>query len=103
MTDISLLIKNAKEALYENELVKEFFRLRELVLNNEEINELSKEVKYHEKEMTNHMNNDEVYFKEKALYESYKNKLDNHPLMVDFNIISNEVYDLLLEVKSILN
>ena len=103
MNNIDDLILDTKKTLFEHPLIKEYFRLRNEVKNSKEIEELASNMKIHEKEMTQNMNDDETYFKEKALFEEYKNKYENHPLMVDYVTISNEVYDLLLEVKSILN
>ena len=103
MNDIDTLLKEAKNTLYDNEIVKEFFRIKKIIENDEEISTLRKEMILHEKNMTFNMNNDDVYFKEKNLYEETKSRLDNHPLIIDYEMISNEVYDLLLEVKQILN
>lgn len=103
MNEIDTLLKEVKDILYDETIVKEFFKVRTLINTNEEINSLEINMKYHEKEMTKHINDDEIYFKEKELYQFYKEKLENNPLMQNYNQIFNEVYDLLLEVKSILN
>ncbi len=103
MNEIDTILKEVKDILYDETIVKEFFRVRTLINKNEEINSLEINMKYHEKEMTKHINDDEIYFKEKELYQFYKEKLEYNPLMQNYNQIFNEVYDLLLEVKSILN
>lgn len=103
MTEIDTLLKEAKNTLYDETIVKEFFRLQKLINENEEINNLDTQMKYHEKEMTKNIDNDDIYFKEKELYQFCKDKLESNPLMQNYNQIFAEVYDLLLEVKSILN
>ena len=65
MTDFENLLSKAKETLYDEPSIKEFFRLRELVKKDAEITYFIDEIKKHEKGMTLNVNNDDIYFNEK--------------------------------------
>ena len=70
MTEVDKLLQNAKENLYQNEIVKEYFRLAEIIKNDAELLSLEQNMKVHERGMTLNIDNDEVYFKEKELFAS---------------------------------
>ena len=70
---------------------------------DESIKKLDEEVRFHQKEMCKNKNNNEIYFKEKALYEELKNKLDNHPILINYQIAKDEVFSLLVDIKNILS
>ena len=46
--------------------------------------------------------NDEIYFKEKEIYESKLNQYNNHPLIINFNNTKDEVAALLQQIEQIL-
>ena len=99
MTDIEKVTLDIKEELYSEECVKEYFRLKSIIENDEEINKLQEEVRVHQKAMCENMNNDEIYFKEKALYEEAHSKLDSNPIVINFNNVKEEVTNLLRMIK----
>ena len=99
MTEVDKLLQNAKENLYQNEVVKEYFRLAEIIKNDAELLSLEQNMKVHERGMTLNMDNDEVYFKEKELFEKYKSEIEHNPIYIDFKNVEEEVFALLLEVK----
>ena len=70
---------------------------------DESIKKLDEEVRFHQKEMCKNKDNNEIYFKEKALYEELKNKLDNHPILINYQIAKDEVFSLLVDIKNILS
>lgn len=102
MNNLDELIKTAHKNLYETDIVKEYFRLRDLLKNNEELASIEKEMKEHERLMTLNIMNDEEYKKEKEEYEKCRSFIDNHPLVNDFHEVETEVYNLLKEIKEIL-
>ena len=99
MTEVDKLLQNAKENLYQNEVVKEYFRLAGIIKNDAELLSLEQNMKVHERGMTINMDNDEVYFKEKELFEKYKSEIEQNPIYIDFKNVEEEVFALLLEVK----
>ena len=52
--------------------------------------------------MTKNVNDDDIYFKEKEIYEELKSKFDNDPLIINFKNVSEELLDILNEVKQVL-
>ena len=103
MDKIEESLQKVKKELFNNPSVKEYFRLKDIVKNDKTINELNKEIKLHQKLMCQNKNNDEIYFKEKELYESNLKLLESNPIYVNFNEIKEEVNVLLVEVRDTLN
>ena len=91
-----------KEQLINEPIVKEYFRLLSLIENDEQLSILDKEIKFHQKLMSTNINNDEIYFKDKEIYESKLNKYNNHPLIINFNNTKDEVAALLQQIEQIL-
>ena len=91
-----------KEQLINEPIVKEYFRLLSLIENDEQLSILDKEIKIHQKLMSTNMNNDEIYFKEKEIYESKLNQYNTHPLIINFNNTKDEVASLLQQLEQIL-
>ena len=103
MSKIDELLSSFKEELYNEECVKEYFYYKNLVDNDPSIKELDEQVRFHQKEMCKNKDNDEIYFKEKAIYEELKNKFDQNPVLANYQIAKDEVFSLLVDIKNILS
>ena len=103
MNNIDELISSFKEELYSEDCVKEYFYYKNLVDNDLSIKELDEQVRFHQKEMCRNKDNDELYFKEKVIYEELKNKLEKNPIFVNYQIAKHEVFSLLVDIKHILS
>ena len=103
MNNIDELISSLKEELYNEECVKEYFYYKKIVDNDPTIKELDEQVRFHQKEMCKNKDNDEVYFKEKAIYEDLKKKFDNNPILINYQIARDEVFSLLVDIKKLLS
>ena len=103
MTNLDVALKDFKNELFNEPCVKEYFYYKNLMENDESIKKLDEEVRFHQKEMCKNKDNNEVYFKEKALYEELKNKLDSNPILVNYQIAKEEVFSLLVDIKHILS
>lgn len=103
MNNLDIYLSSLKEELYNEDCVKQYFYYKELLEKDESIKRLDEEVRFHQKEMCRNKNNNELYFKEKALYEKLKNKLDNHPVLINYKIAKDEVFSLLVDIKHILS
>lgn len=103
MTNLDAVLSEFKNELFNENCVKEYFYYKNLVENDESIKKLDEEVRFHQKEMCKNKNNNELYFKEKALYEDLKNKLDSNPILVNYQIAKEEVFSLLVDIKHILS
>ena len=88
-------IKNAlskvKEDLFNEKIVQEYIKLKEIIENSEELSNLHKKISYLQKCQPTEDEKEE-YFK---LLKQY----NENPLIVQFKSISDEVYDLLEEIK----
>ena len=103
MNSFDELISSLKEELYNEECVKEYFYYKQIVENDASIKELDEQVRFHQKEMCRNKGNDEIYFKEKALYEELKKKFDNNPVLINYQIARDEVFSLLVDIKKLLS
>ena len=102
MNKIDEHIGSLKDQLLNEECVKEYFYYKNLLENDSSIKGLDEQVRFHQKEMCRNKDNDEVYFKEKAIYEELKNKLESNPILVNYQIAKDEVFSLLVDIKHIL-
>lgn len=93
---------NLKRLIYDNEFVKEYLKLKEEISSNSDILFLHEEIVKHQKLMSLNMNNDEIYQKEKNLYDASLLKYNSHPLIQNYNQVQDYVYNLLDELKSII-
>ena len=102
MTDVEIALKEVKEELYSSSVIQEYLSLKKQIENNPELLSLEKEVREHQKKMCENIQNDEVYIKEKELYELKQNKLKAHPLYQNFESSKEEVVALLKQIKEAL-
>ena len=103
MTNLDELISSISDELKQEECVKQYFYYKNIVDNDEELKQLDSDVRFHQKEMCKNKNNPEVFEKEKALYEELKNKLDNNPILINYQIVREEVYSILVDIKNVLS
>jgi len=103
MNKFEKTLEEFKKELFNEQCVKEYFYYKDLVEKDESIKKLDEEARFHQKEMCKNKDNNEVYFKEKALYEEYKNKFDNNPVLINYQIAKEEVFSLLVDIKHILS
>lgn len=103
MNNIDELISSLKEELFNEDCVKEYFYYKNLVEKDDSLKELDEQVRFHQKEMCKNKDNNEIYFKEKAIYEDFKSQLDNNPILINYQIAKDEVFSLLVDIKHILS
>lgn len=103
MDNVETLLNEVSEKLFNYPCVKEYFRLKTIIENDKELSSLEKEVREHQKAMCEHQNEDEIYFKEKELYETKLATLGANPIIQNFEEVKKEVNALLVEVQEILN
>ena len=102
MNKFDELLNSLKEELQNEECVKQYFYYKNLVDNDPSLKELDEQVRFHQKEMCRNKDNNDVYFKEKAIYEELKNKLDNNPILINYQIARDEVFSLLVDIINLL-
>jgi len=102
MNNFECSLEKAKKLLEQDETVQEFFRLQKIVQNDSYLNQLDNEIHQHQKDMCANKNNDEIYFKEKSLYESKLAEFQSNPMVANYFEIKDEVSMLLNQMKEIL-
>ena len=103
MNNIDEHLSSLKEELFNEDCVKEYFYYKYLVEKDATLKELDEQVRFHQKEMCKNKDNNEIYFKEKAIYEDLKSQLDNNPILINYQIAKDEVFSLLVDIKHILS
>ena len=103
MNNIDELTSSLKEELFNEQCVKEYFYYKDLVEKDSSLKDLDEQVRFHQKEMCRNKDNNEAYFKEKEIYEELKNKIDNNPILINYQIAKDEVFSLLVDIKHILS
>ncbi len=91
MNESIKLAKELKEELLKEPLIAEYLRVKELVDKDEEINLLKKDIalaKAH---------------KNDKLHQELLSRYNNHPLVVNYNVLKEEVNEYLLEISKIVN
>ena len=103
MNSFDELLYSLKAELENETCVKEYFYYKKLLDNDKTIKKLDEEMRFHQKEMCRYKDDNEAYFKEKAIYEDLQNKLINNPILINYQIAKEEVFSLLVDIKNILS
>ncbi len=102
MNDFEEALRNLKEELFSLDVVKTYFKSKNEIENNAELNLIKGRIVSLKQEMTLNIDIDEKYFKAKEEYESLLKKYTEHPLIQNFELIKDELYNLLTEIKKII-
>ena len=102
MNNFETQLEKVKNILFDQECVKAYFNLKKQIEQNAELSELREKIRVHAQEMTKNMDNDDIYFKNKEIYEHLLHEYNGHPLIVDYNAVVEEVNSLLRQLKNII-
>lgn len=102
MNNFDEALDEVKEALYNEKEVQTYFALKEAIQNNEALQELEKEINFTKRQLTLSINDEVKHQEMKEKYIALKSAYENHPLVQNFAIIKEQVYDLLIQMKNIL-
>ncbi len=100
--ELENVLKEVKTALLNEEVVKEYFFLKEQIEQDEELLNLKKEINILQKKLCQKVKDKAKDEDLKKTYASLKEKYDNHPLIMNFSKVSQEVNDILKTIKDIL-
>ena len=89
--DIKESLNKVKKDLLNEPIVKEYLRLKELILESDELSKLKKRISFLQKCHVSEEEKDEYY---KLL-----NEYNNNPLIIQFKSVSDDVCNLLEEIK----
>lgn len=102
MNEFETQLEKCQKLLYDEPIVKEYFRLKTIVQHDSELVKLDKEIHQHQNLMCVHKNDEEIYQNEKRIYEEQLAQFKSNPLVENYFQVREEVYSLLNEVKEIL-
>ena len=102
MTEFENQLDICQKLLYDEPIVKEYFRLKSIVQNDSELSRLDKEIHQHQHLMCVHKNDEEIYQNEKKIYDEQMAEFKSNPLVENYFQVREEVFSLLNEVKEIL-
>ena len=100
--DIKEQVLKIKNILLSDPKIKEFLELKEEVKNNKEILEYQDKIRALQKKMTKNVMDKEKYAVAKKEYLEVLDQYQNHPLVYNYIKLSEEIKDILLEIKEIL-
>lgn len=102
MNDFEIALNCLKEELFSLEEVKSYFKLKDEIDNNAELVLIKEKITSLKQEMTLNIDLDDKYFKAKEEYELLLKKYTEHPLIHNYEVVKENVYSILMEIKKII-
>ncbi|HOF53229.1 MAG TPA: YlbF family regulator [Bacilli bacterium] len=103
MNNIENALDNLEREIMNSELIKEYFRLRALIGENEELKALKIKVNAAQVALSLSMADEQEHALKKAEYENLLAVYDNHPLVANFTSIQSEVHNFLKNIADLLD
>ena len=104
MTRIEELARKLNQEILDLEVVQEYQKYEKLVLNDEKLNQLEKELKALQKKIVNQKaKQDDGVTKTIQEYQEKKAYYENHPLVVNYLYLQNEVNEILQTINQQMN
>lgn len=90
--------------LLELEVIKEYQKYEELIYHDDKISKLEAKMKAYQKKIVNQKaNKDPTVVKTIEEYQKIKNDFENHPLVVNYLYLKQEVDDMLQSINTYIN
>ena len=104
MTRIEELARKLNQEILGLEVVQEYQKYEKLVLNDEKLKQLEKELKVLQKKIVNQKaKQDDRVTKTIQEYQEKKAYYENHPLVVNYLYLQNEVNEILQTINQQMN
>ena len=104
MTRIEELARKLNQEILALEVVQEYQKYENLVLNDEKLKQLEKELKVLQKKIVNQKSKqDDRVTKTIQEYQEKKAYYENHPLVVNYLYLQNEVNEILQTINQQMN
>lgn len=104
MTRIEELARKLNQEILALEVVQEYQKYEKLVLNDEKLKQLEKELKVLQKKIVNQKaKQDDRVIKTIQEYQEKKAYYENHPLVVNYLYLQNEVNEILQTINQQMN
>ncbi len=96
--------KELNDYLLNLEIIKEYQKYERLIEKNQELKELEKKMKSLQKTIVRQKaNQDDCVVDTIAVYQKIKAEFENHPLVVNYLYLKEEVNDLLQSINGYIN
>lgn len=102
MIDVEAALAELKEEMFANPLVKEYFRIRQMVAENVELKALKTQINEAQVKLSLSMNNQVKHEDYKTNYEQLVGKYESHPLIENFTQLQTEVRHFLQDIVDLL-
>ncbi len=102
MDKIEKTLNELVSALNEEPVFIEFEKARELVENDPYLIKTERELKTLQQKMTKEVMNKTLHNEYKSEYEKLKKAYEEHPYVLNYNALLNDVNELLLTIKTII-
>ena len=103
-TRIEELARKLNQEILASEVVQEYQKYEKLVLNDEKLKQLEKELKVLQKKIVNQKaKQDDRVTKTIQEYQEKKAYYENHPLVVNYLYLQNEVNEILQTINQQMN
>ena len=104
LTRIEELARKLNQEILDLEVVQEYQKYEKLVLNDEKLKQLEKELKVLQKKIVNQKaKQDDGVTKTIQEYQEKKAYYENHPLVVNYLYLQNEVNEILQTINQQIN
>lgn len=103
MTRIEELAQKLNQEILGLEVVQEYQKYEKLVLNDEKLKQLEKELKALQKKIVNQKAKQDDVSKTIQEYQEKKEYYENHPLVVNYLYLQNEVNEILQTINQQIN
>ena len=104
LTRIEELARKLNQEILALEVVQEYQKYEKLVLNDEKLNQLEKELKVLQKKIVNQKaKQDDRVTKTIQEYQEKKAYYENHPVVVNYLYLQNEVNEILQTINQQMN
>lgn len=104
MTRTEELARKLNQEILDLEVVQEYQKYEKLVLNDEKLKQLEKELKVLQKKIVNQKaKQDDNVTKTIQEYQEKKTYYENHPLVVNYLYLQNEVNEILQTINQQIN
>ena len=104
LTRIEELAQKLNQEILDLEVVQEYQKYEKLVLNDEKLKQLEKELKVLQKKIVNQKaKQDDRVTKTIQEYQEKKAYYENHPLVVNYLYLQNEVNEILQTINQQMN
>lgn len=94
-SEIKVLLDLYIDKFLNKDIVKKYFALEKAINNSSELNSLQNEMKEYQKKVALSLNNKEEYIKNKQHLINIQKEFYENPLVVNYHLLQEEIYEKL--------